>query len=310
MTSSDNEKESKDVQEHTELPPFLVKIWAYLSDFKFVILIAFLAFWVKVAYTSSIDMWDEGWFAAIFSHMAERTFTTDPFLPLYYPAEGGDVKFFDKPPVAFWGGAILMSIFGRSTFAAKGIIIIGGAGLAVIIYFLFSHQAENKSAAIIAGLLVALAHFLTFYSRTAYIDPFVVFMSALVMLLAVRTIDAVLIENNIRKGYILLIITVIINVFNLLTKAWQGILTFPAIAIYLLFRYLERHVRLIDLKRVWKEIRQNITVVPNKIPSKLFIQSGSDYIKIPLPFIIAFISVISSFISSIIITNLFELNYI
>jgi hypothetical protein len=301
MTSAEKETLPKETQPETDIPPVLVKIWGVISEFKFVILIAFLAFWVKVAYTSSIDMWDEGWYAAIFSHMAEGTFTSDIQLPLYYPAEGGNVKFFDKPPVAFWGGAILMNIFGRSTFAAKGVIIIGGAGLAVIIYYLFSHQSENKSAAIIAGLLVALANFLTFYSRTAYIDPFVIFMSALVMVLAVRMIDAVFVENNMKKGYLLLIITAIVNVFNILTKAWQGVLTFPAIAIYLLIRYLERHIRQEDLKSVWEEVRSYFTLSPQKIPPYLFFTR----VGLPSPFVISIISFGCAFLGSLIITNLF-----
>ncbi len=302
MTSPNEENEVKESNSQSEIPPAVTKIWGIISEFKFVLLIAFLAFWVKVVYLSSTDMWDEGWFTAIFSRMADGL--SDPFLPLYYPAEGGGTAFFDKPPVAFWGGAILMTFFGRSTFAAKGIVVIGGAGLAVIVYFLFSHQSENKSAAVIAGLLVALAHFLTFYSRTAYIDPFVIFMSALVMLLAVRMIDAVLVENNMRKGYILLIITVIVNVFNILTKAWQGVLTFPAIGIYLLFRYLERHVRSEDWKLVWCEIRSYFVLSPKKIPSNLIISSDSNNIRVPFPYLIAIVAFMSSFIGSYIITNL------
>ncbi|MFX0084107.1 MAG: ArnT family glycosyltransferase [Candidatus Hodarchaeota archaeon] len=302
MTSVEEETISNETNSQTDIPPVLKKTWKIISEFKFILLIAFLAFFVKVAYTSSIDMWDEGWFAAIFSRMADGL--SDPFLPLYYPAEGGDIKFFDKPPAAFWGGAILMNIFGRTTFAAKGIVILGGAGLAVIVYFLFSHQAENKSGAVIAGLLVALANFLNFYSRTAYIDPFVVFMSALVMLFAVRMVDAVFVENNMRKGYILLIIMFIVNVFNILTKAWQGILTFPAIAIYLLFRYLERHIRKEDLKYVWNEIRFNFILSPKKMSSSLYVTFNSIDIKVPLPFIVMLIAFACSFVGSYIITNL------
>lgn len=302
MTSTNEEDGDSKTKSQSEIPPAITKVWSIISEFKFVLLIAFLAFWVKVVYLSSTDMWDEGWFTAIFSRMADGS--SDPFLPLYYTGNGAETSFFDKPPVAFWGGALLMTFFGRSTFAAKGIVVIGGAGLAVIVYFLFSHQSENKSAAIIAGLLVALAHFLTFYSRTAYIDPFVIFMSALVMLLAVRTIDAVLVENNLRKGYVLLIITVIVNVFNILTKAWQGVLTFPAIGIYLLFRYLEKHVRSEDWKLVWCEIRSYFVLSPKKIPSNLIISSDSNNIRVPFPYLIAIVAFVSSFIGSFIITNL------
>ncbi|UCG03420.1 MAG: glycosyltransferase family 39 protein [Candidatus Heimdallarchaeota archaeon] len=239
--------------------PYLEKIWNIVIQFRFILVIGLLAFWVKVAFIHSTDMWDEGWFTAIASRMAFGPSPSSPFLPLYYPAEGGDTKFFDKPPFAFWAGAFLMIIFGRTTFAAKGIVILGGAGLALIVYFLYSHQLENKSAAVIAGLLVALAHFLTFYSRTAYIDSFVTFMAALVMLAAIRAVDAIFVENNLKKGYILLFLTFILNIFNILTKAWQGILTYPAIAVYLFFRYSERHINLDDLRAIWNDISQHFT---------------------------------------------------
>lgn len=304
MTSSENETDTnRSSSSFSRFLSILDKIWAILVQFRFVIVIGLLAFWVKVAYISSIDMWDEGWFVAIASWMADGL--SDPFLPLYYPAEGGGIKFFDKPPVAFWGGAILMNIFGRTTFAAKGIVILGGAGLALIVYFLYSHQSENKSAAVIAGLLVALAHFLTFYSRTAYIDPFVVFMGALVMLLAIRAIDAVLVENNLKKGYLLLFITASLNILNILTKAWQGILTFPAIGIYLVFRYIERHIELEDLRAIWEEIRSQSSLSakdmkPNLVVRSIFFKSG-----LPSPLLISFIPLGASFLSTFLITQLF-----
>ncbi|MHA1975112.1 MAG: ArnT family glycosyltransferase, partial [Candidatus Hodarchaeales archaeon] len=261
--SSSEPKSTEDTNDSQgqDINPLLLKLWSTIVSYRFVVLIGLLAFFVKVAYISSIDMWDEGWFATIAIRMADGL--SDPWLPLYYTGQNSPyysvpaLRFFDKPPAAFWGGAILMSIFGRSTFAAKGIVIIGGAGLAVIVYYLFSHQAENRVAGIIAGLLVSMSHFLTFYSRTAYIDPFVTFMAALVMLIGIRAVDAIFVENNARKGYILIFIVTIVNALNILTKAWQGVLTAPAIVIYLLFRYLEAHVDLSDLKKVMDEAKSS-----------------------------------------------------
>ncbi|MFW9777419.1 MAG: ArnT family glycosyltransferase [Candidatus Heimdallarchaeota archaeon] len=251
--------DSSDINPPQKLERVGTRFSAWIRAIKFPLLIGLLAFLVKVAFSGSIGMWDEGWFVAIASRMADGL--SDPLLPLYYPAEGGDIKFFDKPPVTFWGGAILMVIFGRTTFAAKGIVALGGTGLAVIIYLLFSHQKTNKSAGVIAGLLVAISHFLSFYSRTAYIDPFVIFMGALVMLLAIRAIDAVFVERNLKKGYILIILTGIVNAFNIMTKAWQGILVGPAIVVYLIIRYLERDINLEGLNRMtqesWSQIREN-----------------------------------------------------
>ncbi len=266
------------------------------SSSKFLILIGFLAFWVKIGYISSTDMWDEGWFTAIAVRLTEGNYS--PLLPLYYIGNNVTLQFFDKPPVAFWGGAILMDIFGRTTFAAKGIVILGGTGLAIITYLLFSHQRENKSAAIVGGLLVALVHFLTFYSRTAYIDPFVAFMSALVMLIGIRAIDAVFMEDNRKKGYFLLSLTVLINTLNILTKAWQGVLTFPAIAIYLFFRYIESHIRLNELSDIIRDLRPFITL-------KNDISNPNALITLIFSFIISFIIsglALSSFILSLVIS--------
>ncbi|MHA2226157.1 MAG: hypothetical protein ACXAC8_13180 [Candidatus Hodarchaeales archaeon] len=299
MTSTEKKSPPQDFFER--ISPYLEKIWGIIRKFRFIVAIGLLAFLVKVAYTHSMDMWDEGWFTAIASRMASGL--SDPFHPLYYPSENEQIQFFDKPPAAFWGGAILMVIFGRTTFAAKGIVIMGGAGLALIVYFLFSHQSENRSAAAIGGLLVALAHFLTFYSRTAYIDSFTTFMAALVMLMGIRAIDAIFIENNLKKGYILLIITTIVNVFNILTKAWQGVLTAPAIAIYLIFRYLERHIHLDDLRAIWRGITTSFSVSPEDMESELIISSQFFKSGVPYPFIIAGISFGSSFIGAYLIDH-------
>ncbi len=305
MTSPEEETDTSDnLSLFSRMLPYLEKIfpqiWAIVIEYRFAILIALLAFWVKVAYTSSIDMWDEGWFAAIASRIAFGLNPSDPWLPLYYPSEGNVVAFFDKPPFSFQAGAILMIIFGRTTFAAKGIVILGGAGIAVVVYFLFSHQTENKSAAVVAGLLIALAGFLTFYSRTAYIDPFVIFMGALVMLLAIRAIDAVFVEDNHKKGYILLLLVFIVNILNILTKAWQGILTFPSIAIYLVFRYIERHVALENLHSVWTEIYSRFTLKSSDMGENL-VENLSG---IPIPLLITVPSLLSSFIISYIINQL------
>ncbi|MFX0150420.1 MAG: ArnT family glycosyltransferase [Candidatus Hodarchaeota archaeon] len=300
MTSSE---EKPDIIRLSRFRLIAEKLWIVLVQSRFVIIIGLLAFWVKIVHLSSIDMWDEGWFVAIASRMADGL--SDPFLPLYYPAEGGGIKFFDKPPVAFWGGAILMNIFGRTTFAAKGIVILGGTGLALIVYFLYSHQFENNSASIIAGLLVALASFLTFYSRTAYIDPFVIFMGAFVMLIAIRAVDAIFVENNKVKGYFLLFLAIFFNILNLLTKAWQGILIAPAVVIYLVFRYIERHIELKELKAVWGDIRLQFTLSTKDMESFLFIHFPLFNFKVPFPFFVFIVTLGSSIIGAFLIKQLF-----
>ncbi|MHA1994473.1 MAG: ArnT family glycosyltransferase [Candidatus Hodarchaeales archaeon] len=258
---SDQDKEQKSTSsllENETLEKIAIKFWGYFIQYRLLVLVGVLAFWVKIAYAPSIDMWDEGWFVSIASRIADGL--SDPFLPLYYRGDDQVIQLFDKPPFAFIFGALLMTIFGKSTFGASGLNAIGGAGLAVVIYLLFSHQKENKSAHVISGLLIALASFLTFYSRTAYIDPFVIFMGSLVLLAGIRAIDAIFVDNDLKKGFILIVITGILNILNVMTKAWQGILIAPSIALYLVFRYTERHVNFSHLKPALQEIRESFSL--------------------------------------------------
>lgn len=267
------------------------KVWDNVTKSRFIVLIIILAFWVKLAFIHSIDMWDEGWYVSVTSRISLGL--NDPLFPLYYPNGAGNIVFFDKPPFAFWVGATLMNILGYTTVAAKGTVIIGGALLAAVVYFLYSHQEENKSAHIIAGLFVAISYFLTFYSRTAYIDAFVVFMSAIVMLFAVRAIDAVFKEKNLKKGYILMVIAFILNCLNLLTKAWQGLLVAPGIGIYLFIRYFESRVDTKSILQVFKDSWKN----------KNYKEHPNNYL---LLLIVAFLSTLiaSFFVSSLLLASL------
>ncbi len=287
----------------TELSLLANKLWKIFVKYRIVFVIAILAFWLKIVFPHSVDMWDEGWFSSIAARMADGL--NDIFQPLYYhgkptPGSTTRIEFFDKPPFAFIAGAILMSIFGKSTFAAKGIVMIGGAGLAVVMYSLFSHQDENKSAHVIAGLLTALAIFLTSYSRTAYIDPFVIFMGALVMVFGIRAIDAVFIENNLKKGYVLIIITGLFNILNIMTKAWQGILIAPSIAIYLVFRFAERHIEVTEIKKSLNSMGNEISNTLNDKNSES--SSFSQRISKIIPFTVF----VSAFLPALVISILYN----
>ena len=120
MTSQEEEQPlQQPLIKNQKLEKIVTKLWELMVEWKFIILIGVLAFWFKIVYVHSTDMWDEGWFTAIAVRMADGL--SDPFLPLYYTGFDAPLRFFDKPPFAFMAGAFLMNIFGRTTFAAKGI---------------------------------------------------------------------------------------------------------------------------------------------------------------------------------------------
>jgi 4-amino-4-deoxy-L-arabinose transferase-like glycosyltransferase len=279
---------------------FVNKVWIMVSRFRLVFLITLLAFILKIVYTHSISMWDEGWYVAIASRMADGL--SAPLLPLYYIGFDNPLKFFDKPPFSFILGAFFMNIFGRSTIAAKGVVIIGAAGISTLLYFLFSHQKENRSAAAITGLLVALSYFLTSYGRTAYIDPFVIFMGIAVFVFGVQAINEIFVNQNYRKGYILIIVTGLLNILNILTKAWQGILIAPSLGIYLVFRYLERHIAFSTLKEEWLAIIKSFSFSLNAKGKTNDTEEATN--RSPFPYLIFLASLISSFLISFLYNQL------
>ncbi len=301
MSSPEEDQKPKTkLVDNQTLEKIAYKLWEYFVKYRLLFLVGALAFWVKIVYTASIDMWDEGWFVSIASRIADGL--SDPFTPLYYRGNDTQLQLFDKPPFSFIFGALLMNIFGKSSFAANGMNAIGGAGLAVVVYLLFSHQKENQSAHVIAGLLIALASFLTFYSRTAYIDPFVIFMGSIVLLAGVRAIDAIFVDNDLRKGYLLIILTGILNVLNIMTKAWQGILIGPSLALYLIFRYMERHVDFTKLKPTLHAIQNSFSLTFSESNEEK--ESSQKNNIIAFPYIVFLVTLIISFLFNFIFTQL------
>ncbi|MHA2494692.1 MAG: ArnT family glycosyltransferase [Candidatus Hodarchaeales archaeon] len=213
----------------------------YFLSARFAILVFALSFFLKLWETSSIRMWDEGWYADIAARMAGTMDNGgDWAYPIYM--EFGVLRVFDKPPLLFWVTGLLINLLGRSTLALKLPIAFSGAMLAAIAYFLYSGDRDDRTVGALAGLMMAAAYFVNFYSRTAYIDITMVFLSSLVVLFAKRAIDAVIDNDDLAQGLIFLLLTGIANALNLLLKAWQGLIVGPALGIYLFMKIYQREV--------------------------------------------------------------------
>ncbi|MFW9917504.1 MAG: ArnT family glycosyltransferase, partial [Candidatus Thorarchaeota archaeon] len=213
----------------------------YILSIRFALLVFSLSFFMKIWQTSSIRQWDEGWYADIAARMAGTMENGgDWAYPIY--REFGVLRMFDKPPLIFWVTGFLINLLGRSTLALKLPIAFSGAMLAVIAYFLYSGDRNDRSVGALAGLMMAAAYFVNFYSRTAYIDITMVFLSSLVVLFAKRAIDAVIDNDDLVQGLIFLLLTGIANALNLLLKAWQGLIVGPALGIYFFVKIYQREV--------------------------------------------------------------------
>ncbi|MFX0093846.1 MAG: ArnT family glycosyltransferase [Candidatus Hodarchaeota archaeon] len=227
---------------------------SYLSRVKFPLLLIFLGIFLRLFNPHSITMWDEGWFTDIAARML--TAGGDPILPLY--KEFGVIKLFDKPPFIFWCGALAMSIFGFTSLAAKLPMGVMGGLLGVCAYYLLSKSDENQAVAVIAGLLTTCTWFVVFYSRTAYIDVTIVFLSSLVILFAVRGADELFAEEpNTKLAYVYLLLCAIANVVNLLAKAWQGLIPGVAVGVYFFVKYLAKKIPEVDIRRFWYQLNFN-----------------------------------------------------
>ncbi len=224
---------------HVSPPTTLTKIWDHLLSLRFVLLVFTLSFFLKLWSTTSIRMWDEGWYADISARMANTMENGgDWAYPVYM--EFNTLKMFDKPPLLFWVTGLLIILLGRTTLALKLPIAFSGAMLAVVAYYLYSGDREDRVTGVLAGLMMACAYFVNFYSRTAYIDITMVFLSSLTVLFAKRAIDLFIDKNEFKTGLTFLFLTGLVNAINLLLKAWQGLIVGPVIGIYLLAKIYEK----------------------------------------------------------------------
>ncbi|MFX1252107.1 MAG: ArnT family glycosyltransferase [Promethearchaeota archaeon] len=222
----------------------------FISRVKFPLLIMFIGIFLRLFNPHSINMWDEGWFADISARMLSGG---NFLLPLY--KEFGTIKLFDKPPFIFWCGALAMAVFGYSSLGAKFVMGFMGGLLGVCAYYLLSKSDENPIVAVFAGLFTSCTWFLVFYSRTAYIDVTIVFLSSLVILLAVRGADELFSdEPNMRLAYIYLLLCALVNIFSLLAKAWQGLIPGVAAAVYFFVKYLAKKISTKNLRLFWDQL--------------------------------------------------------
>ena len=219
------------------------EFFKYLNLLKFPILLFLLSFILKSADPRSITVWDEGWYGDIAGRMAEGS---EWVYSIYLNRGATQLRQFDKPPFIFWFGAIWIFLLGRTNLGIKMPMILAGTIMVVVAYYFFTEKKEERATGVIAGLLVASSSFVNWWSRTAYIDIFVAGIAALAAIFAIKGLDAVL-KGDYKRGSVHIAFFGIVNSFNILTKAWQGLTIAPAIGIYVIIKYYN-HV--IDKTRI------------------------------------------------------------
>ncbi|MFW9996681.1 MAG: ArnT family glycosyltransferase [Candidatus Odinarchaeota archaeon] len=210
-----------------------------LLVFSIPLLLFFVSFFIRAYSTSSLYTWDEGWVSIIARKMLEDS---NWFVPVYF-GEGNIYYLFDKPFFVFWFFAGSMLVFGFTSLASKLPLIVAGSALSPLAYFLTKgkgNELNDIARGLIAGLFVSVGYFLVLYSRTAYIDPLVVFFSSLAAFCAIKSVDQFF-DEHYRSTLFWLLMTAVTTSITILCKAWQGLVFLPAVGIYFvlkLWKYL------------------------------------------------------------------------
>ncbi|MHA1991839.1 MAG: right-handed parallel beta-helix repeat-containing protein [Candidatus Hodarchaeales archaeon] len=262
-----------------------------------IVSIGIIGVMARLYHVYSIGTWDEGWFADIAMRMA---YNDNWLLPLYYSDSINSLKLFDKPPFIFWLGALAIKVFGNISLAAKWPMGVLSGLMGIFGFLLYHHQkrqfyhdtipridskstldslntekteeeektSDGFSIGIIFGLLMSLSWFVTFYGRTSYLDPAIVALTALTAVFAVKAIDHWFYGNT-KKAYFYIMLTGLINAIDLLSKAWQGLIVGPPIALYFFIRFFQHFVPKYNIKKFWKLLRPKLTSITKDFETEI-----------------------------------------
>ena len=268
-----------------------------------IIAISLLGVLARLYHVYGIGTWDEGWYADISARMAHQG---NWLLPLYYEDSTNQILLFDKPPFLFWLGAIAIQIFGNISLAVKLPMSVLSGLLGLFGFLIYHHQrcknqlnlipnyseyepqstidqeppeselqiTDGFATGIIFGLLISLAWFVVFYGQTSYIDPAVIGISALTAVVAIKCIDH-LFYGNYRKSFIYLLLTGIINAIDLFSKAWQGLIVGPPIAIYFFIRFFQHFIPKDHFRAFWATLRPKMFKISKILETEVYSLFGA-----------------------------------
>ncbi|OLS25855.1 MAG: hypothetical protein HeimC3_11290 [Candidatus Heimdallarchaeota archaeon LC_3] len=134
--------------------------------------------------------------------------------------------------------------------------------------------SDGFSIGVIFGLLMSLTWFVMFYGRTSYLDPAIVGISALTAVFGVKAIDHWFFGNT-RKAFFYVILTGTINAIDLFSKAWQGLIVGPPIALYFILRFLQHFIPKHNIRRFWSRINKNLFVISKDLESEVSAMLGA-----------------------------------
>jgi len=275
---------------------FLTKHSNSIKFILVVVSILLLGILYKMYDIYGIGTWDEGWYADIAYRMFQGQ---EWFYPLYYQDNTASIKLFDKPPFLFWLGALGIQLFGYSSLAMKWPMGILSGLMGLMGFLIYDHQkrhtptniippirsleeikiqeehheligrdegkeiiSDAKTTGIIFGLTIGIAWFLAFYGRTSYLDPAIVAFSALTAVFGIKGIDHWFYGNH-RRSYAYIFLTAFVNMINLFSKAWQGLIVGIPLGLYLIGRYYGHFVPKAGLLGFWRNAKKKLFSTTN-----------------------------------------------
>ncbi len=129
---------------------------------------------------SSLNNWDEAWYASISRHVLV---TGDLFNLKWNVAD----TFVDQPPGAFWITAVFFKIFGINDFTARAPFAIAGELCLLVTYFL-GKELFNRIVGFASAIALTSAFWFLYRARSGNLDTLLTLFFILTILLALKSI--------------------------------------------------------------------------------------------------------------------------
>ena len=186
-------------------------------DFTIIILCFFAPLYFFNLNGYSLVDFDEAWFGEIAKNILK---THNPFL-LYFNGQ----PFLDHPPTGYILKAITMLVFGQNEVGVRMPSAIAGF-LSPILLYLIGKKLFDRTAGLVAALVITSCIWFIFRSRTGDLDSILLFFFLLTFYTAIK------IKDKINFIYLLPIPLVAL----LLTKSFIGLVIIPPILTYFILQ--------------------------------------------------------------------------
>ncbi|MFZ5424794.1 MAG: glycosyltransferase family 39 protein [Patescibacteria group bacterium] len=172
--------------------------------------------------------WDE----AIYAEIAKNMNVTGDYIVQYWKET---IPWFEKPPLMMWLMSFSTKLFGMSEFAVRLPSALLGFGTVLVTYY-FGRKLFNKTAGLLAALVLVTTTQFLYYSRTSMLDVSLTFFITLSLYMYYLARS-----KNTNK---LFVFSGVFGGLAFMVKGVVGLLVFPIIGLYELYLLFSGELKL------------------------------------------------------------------